>query len=159
MTQVDFYFNALNVLSVTQKIIVKALNNPLYATVVVTADSAMLGELDTYLWTFNSTSFIPHLLCTDLNHPAVNKTPVLLLPNLITPPQPPLNSSQLLPPDYDHLMINIGSTVPHYFTQFKRLIEIVGVDEPSKIKGRERFIFYKQRGYPMSHLDLIHHDT
>ncbi|MEY3996357.1 MAG: polymerase (chi subunit) protein [Pseudomonadota bacterium] len=157
MTQVDFYFNALNTLSVIQRLIVKALNTHSDARVVITGTLASLQELDTYLWTFDTTSFIPHLLCsdTDIDNTLLANTPVLLMPNTDNTSSETTHLFNSLPPHCDYLIINIGLTVPSYFARFKRLIEIIGVDETSKTKGRERFLFYKQRGYPMSHLDLI----
>jgi DNA polymerase-3 subunit chi len=44
--------------------------------------------------------------------------------------------------------------VPERFSRYERLIELVASDEVSVFKGRERYKLYKQRGYPMSHLDL-----
>ncbi len=156
MTQVDFYFNALNTLSVIQRLVVKALNTHSDARVVVTGTLATLQELDTYLWTFDTTSFIPHLLYSDMkmDNVLLANTPVLLVPNVDGTSSERVHLFELLPPHYDYLMINIGLTIPSYFARFKRLIEIIGVDELSKTKGRERFTFYKQRGYPMSYLNL-----
>jgi DNA polymerase III subunit chi len=157
MTQVDFYFNAPNSVSIVQQLIVKALNTHSDGRIIVIGTLAMLQELDTYLWTFDTTSFIPHLLCSGMNVDTVllTHTPVLLVPNMDDTSSEKTHFFEVLPPHYDYLMINIGLTVPSYFARFKHLIEIINVDELSKTKGRERFIFYKQRGYPMSHLDLI----
>lgn len=140
MTQVDFYFNAANVFQVTQRLIAKALKAKPNATVVVAGDAASLHLFDAHLWAFDAMSFVPHVFANDA---LASKTSVLLT-----------TGNEELPHSHYGLMVNLGVTVPEHFARFERLIELVASDEDSKIKGRERFMFYKQRGYPMSHLDL-----
>jgi DNA polymerase III subunit chi len=156
MTQVDFYFNAADLQHVTQRLIAKALAAKA-ATVVVTADTAMLAAFDAYLWAFDAASFVPHLwlkaetfnTANDRNAALLANTPVILLNS-----DAPAAVLAQLPASHDSLMINCGTALPAHFARFTRLIELVASDEASKTKGRERFMFYKQRGYPMSHLDL-----
>jgi DNA polymerase III subunit chi len=140
MTQVDFYFNAADLYQVTQRLIAKALKAKPNATVVVAGDAAALQAFDAHLWAFDATSFVPHVFASDA---LASKTCVLLT-----------TGNEELPHSHYGLMVNLGITVPEHFARFERLIELVASDEDSKIKGRERFMFYKQRGYPMSHLDL-----
>jgi len=47
------------------------------------------------------------------------------------------------------LLINLGLDVPGFFSRFERVAEVVDGDETQKAKGRERFRFYKDRGYPL----------
>jgi DNA polymerase III subunit chi len=140
MTQVDFYFNATDLFQVTQRLIAKALKAKPNATVVVAGDAAPLKAFDTHLWAYDATSFVPHVFASD---PLAAKTPVLLT-----------TGGEDLPHSHYGLMVNLGSTVPEHFARFERLIELVASDEASVLSGRERFKLYKQRGYPMSHLDL-----
>jgi DNA polymerase III subunit chi len=140
MTQVDFYFNAADLYQVTQRLIAKALKAQPNATVVVAGDAIALQAFDAYLWAFDAASFVPHVFASDA---LANKTSVLLT-----------TGNEELPHSHYGLIVNLGMTVPEHFARFERLIELVASDESSKIKGRERFMFYKQRGYPMSHLDL-----
>jgi DNA polymerase III subunit chi len=151
MTHVDFYFNAANVPSVAQRLIAKALASKANATVVIAADLDSLTYFDDYLWAFDATSFVPHMFYNDANTTLIAKTPVILIPN---PLPSDVQLATVLSASHADLLINIGHTVPQIFARFTRLIELVGVDETSKTKGRERFTHYKQRGYPMSHLDL-----
>ncbi len=140
MTQVDFYFNAADLFQVTQRLIAKALKAKPNATVVVAGDAASLRLFDAHLWAFDAASFVPHVFANDV---LASKTSVLLTVG-----------NEELPHSHYGLMVNLGIVVPEHFARFERLIELVASDEKSKIKGRERFMFYKQRGYPMSHLDL-----
>ncbi len=141
MTQVDFYFNATDLNQITQRLIAKALKSKPNATVVVAGDVASLQGFDSHLWAFDAASFVPHVLASDS---LASKTPVLLTVG-----------DEDIPHSHYGLMINLGVTVPERFSRYERLIELVASDEASVLKGRERYKFYKQRGYPMSHLDLI----
>ena len=140
MTQVDFYFNAADLFQVTQRLIAKALKAKPNATVVVAGSTAALQAFDDYLWSFDASSFVPHVFASDA---LSTKTNVLLTVG-----------NEALPHSHYGLMVNFGASVPEHFSRFERLIELVASDEESKIRGRERFSFYKQCGYPMSHLDL-----
>lgn len=141
MTQVDFYFNAADLNQITQRLIAKALKAKPNATAVVAGDAASLQKFDTHLWAFDATSFVPHVFASDT---LASKTPVLLTVG-----------DEDVPHSHYGLMINLGATVPERFSRYERLIELVASDEASVLKGRERYKLYKQRGYPMSHLDLI----
>lgn len=170
MMHIEFYFNANDVLFTTQQLIIKLLNhtekNSPY-TCIITADIATLSVLDTHLWSFDTDSFIPHLLLTEQDclfenfseskRNLITNTPILLLPNELNA----LNkfNTQFLS-KYPYLIINIGINTPidcTAFIPFKRLIEIIGTQEAIKEKGRERFIFYKKNGYTIHHFDLNTH--
>jgi hypothetical protein len=45
------------------------------------------------------------------------------------------------------VLVNLGGDLPPGFSRFDRLIEIVGTDETDRIPARERFKFYRDRGY------------
>ncbi len=140
MTQVDFYFNAADLNQVTQRLIAKALKAKPNATVVVAGSAAALQAFDAHLWAFDAASFVPHVFASDA---LASKTSVLLT----------VGNEELAHTHYG-LMVNLGTSVPEHFARFERLIELVSSDETSVLAGRERFKFYKQRRYPMSHLDL-----
>jgi DNA polymerase III subunit chi len=140
MTQVDFYFNATDLFDVTRRLISKALKAKNNATVVVAADAASLQGLDAHLWAFDATSFVPHVFASDA---LSSKTAVLLT-----------QGDEDVPHSHYGLMVNLGLAVPVRFSRYARVIELVGSDETSVLKGRERYKWYKARGYPMSHLDL-----
>jgi len=50
------------------------------------------------------------------------------------------------------LLINLSSSVPPYFAQFERVIELV--TEENKAQARASYSFYKERGYPLKHVNL-----
>lgn len=107
---------------------------------VYTPDAALIEQLDELLWTFSSTSFIPH--CRNHDDDAlVNVTPVIL-------------SDQIQPDVHFDVLLNLHHQHPPLFNQFKRLIEIAGVSHEDKLAARERYRFYKNEGYEIQHYNL-----
>ena len=45
------------------------------------------------------------------------------------------------------VLINLTEEQPMFFSQFERVAEVIDDNESSKQAGRQRFQFYKQRGY------------
>lgn len=100
-------------------------------TLVVMDNEAEARQLDELLWTFKPESFIPHQLING-GKPA----PVEITYNAETG-------------DHQGLLLNLSKIVPPYFSRFERLSEVV-IQEPAILQSsRERFGFYKQRGYPI----------
>lgn len=89
-------------------------------------------ELDELMWTFRDRSFLPHALAAA----GEEDVPVLL-------------GCGQEPTADRHLLINLTSAVPTFFSRFARVAEIVDADPQIRAQGRERFRFYKDRGYPL----------
>ncbi len=53
-----------------------------------------------------------------------------------------------------HTLLNLAPEVPWFFGRFERMIEVVQSDENARKSGRERYRYYKCRGYPLSHRQL-----
>lgn len=91
-------------------------------------------KLDDLLWTFNQGSFVPHGVCekdTDTDdHPV-----------LIGHAEPPASLNDVL--------ISLSPEIPLWFGRFTRIAELVGPTEDDKERGRERFRYYRERGYPI----------
>ena len=56
-------------------------------------------------------------------------------------------------PHHD-LLISLHDECVPFFSRFERVIEIVSNDAGDASKGRERFKFYRDRGYELRHIDL-----
>jgi DNA polymerase III subunit chi len=138
MTQIDFYFNAPELMRTVQRLIAKA--QAAGSTVVVAGDAPALQALDAFLWQQDAGSFAPHAFATDAQ---AAHSPVLLA-----------QGAQGVPPSHHSLLINMGMQSPAHFARFGRMLELVSVDEANKLAGRERYSFYKQRGYPLKAVDL-----
>lgn len=55
---------------------------------------------------------------------------------------------------HSELLISLHTTCLPFFSRFERVIEIVSQEEEDAKLGRERYVFYKDRGYELRHFDL-----
>lgn len=106
------------------------------------APAAILKELDVLLWTFDAQSFVPHMR---------------LAPGQAMPPAWPVPVCLTEDPDqvpHHAVLVNVGEAVPRGFERFERLIDIVGVDTPSREAGRARWLHYRERGYEIQRVEV-----
>ncbi|MHB8914526.1 MAG: DNA polymerase III subunit chi [Thiobacillus sp.] len=137
MTEISFYTFADSKLAVARQLTAKAVARDMQV-MLYTPDSALAGTLDALLWTTPAQSFLPH--CRD-THPLSAQTPVLIGENADA-----LSQSDL--------MINLHHDRPPAFSRFGRLVEIVSTEAEDVEKGRERYRFYRERGYALTTIDL-----
>ncbi|MDH5432788.1 MAG: DNA polymerase III subunit chi [Gammaproteobacteria bacterium] len=105
--------------------------------VFVHTENRRAAELiDEKLWTHDSKSFLPHQM--------VGEDPKTQSPIEIGFGQEPT-----IMPD---VLINLDHQVPTFFSRFNLVHEYAYGDEESKEKAREKYRFYRQRGYPLNHL-------
>ena len=52
------------------------------------------------------------------------------------------------------VLLNLDDAPPPFFTRFTRLLEVVSTEEDDRAKARERFGFYRDRGYAINNYDL-----
>jgi DNA polymerase-3 subunit chi len=95
-------------------------------------------DLDRLLWTHPATGFTPHCMA---DNDLAAETPIVL-------------ASGVDHPMHDECLLNLSNEVPSGFSRFKELIEIVSVDDADRLPGRERFRFYRERGYPLETRDI-----
>lgn len=136
MTRIDFHFNARDKLRYACRLIRK-IRRAGGQVVVFSSDPAQLAEFDHLLWAFSPLDFIPHVSAGDA---LADQTPVLL-------------ASDQTPVPHHEIMVNLGPETPGHFSRFERLVEIVADDEADRVAGRERWKFYRHRGYPMHRHD------
>lgn len=141
MTRIDFYIIEEGSDSATETFICRltekawSQNNAVY---IHTLDKQHTTNYDELLWTFNDESFVPHqLLDSETDQSNTNK---VLIGHHITEDNPIT---------YHDVLININHEVPSFFSQFERVAEIITTDEISISKGRERYQFYRDRGYAL----------
>jgi len=48
---------------------------------------------------------------------------------------------------HEQILVNLCAESPAAFSRFERLIEIVSLEEADRDRARERYRFYKDRGY------------
>jgi DNA polymerase-3 subunit chi len=138
MTEITFYFNAPDKLSTVRVLATKATGLG-KRTLIYSSDARILSTLDALLWTTPHSGFLPH--CRAGDHHA-GETPVLLT-----------GDADALP--HHEILVNLDIARPALFSRFDRVIEIVSRDDADDRAGaRERFRFYRDRGYPITRHDL-----
>jgi DNA polymerase III subunit chi len=86
------------------------------------------------LWTFAPLEFVPHCMADSA---LAAQTPIVLAANLDTVP-------------HYQVLLNLGAEVPAQFARFERLLEVVGNAHDELATGRERYRFYRDRGYALN---------
>ena len=137
MTRIDFYIIEEGSEEATETFICRltekawSQNNAVY---IHTMDEQHATKYDELLWTFNEDSFVPHQLST----PESSEKTVLIG-----------HQTTAEIPSHHDVLINLNHESPSFFSQFERVAEIITTDETSRIKGRERYQFYRDRGYAL----------
>ncbi len=137
MTKIDFYSGVDDKLRTACKLSHKAMQNGL-RVLLHTPDEATAEALDKLLWHYPATAFMPHCRSQD---EAAGDMPVVI---------------GHLDKGWPHseVLISLHTTCLPFFSRFQRVIEIVSRDTEDARLGRERFGFYRDRGYEMRHFDL-----
>jgi DNA polymerase-3 subunit chi len=108
-----------------------------HRVVVHTDGEAAARRLDELLWTWRDGSFVPHRVWdAGVSEDDAAATPVFVA----------AGEDCGLEAD---VLINLGASVPGFFSRFERVVEIVDGDAESRNLSRQRFAFYRDRGYPM----------
>ena len=137
MTQIDFYTHVEDKLKTACMLAGKAHARGLKVTVFC-PDADTAQRVDRMLWTTPPAGFVPHCAPGDALAP---ETPVIV----------DFQGEKLL---NDGVLLNLRPEQPPFFSRFQRLIEIVGRDEKDRLRARERFRFYRDRGYEIRTHDL-----
>ena len=132
MTTIDFYTHCADPLDVAARLCVKAWHQNGSAR-VLTGDATATAALDSLLWTAPATAFVPH--CR-LRSSVVAETPIVV-------------DHALEHEGPAEVLINLHPAPPPFFARFERLVEIVGTGDAETLAGRERWRFYRERGYTM----------
>jgi DNA polymerase-3 subunit chi len=141
MTRVDFYLtqasNEQQRLLTTCRLAEKAYQ--LGHHVFIYSDKPeQAQQLDELLWTFRAGSFLPH---TPSDVEDAGAHPVVI-------------GTQHCEEAAHDVMINLAESVPDCFSRFERVAEVVGSVENERQAARERFKFYRDRGYALETHEL-----
>jgi DNA polymerase III subunit chi len=140
VTQVDFYILDSESdearLRLACKIVEKATQLDHHVFVHSTSDDEAV-KLDELLWTFSQGSFIPHrVVRAPLDAPLLE--PVLIGVNAAPGP------------GRWNVLINLGADVPEFFSRYERVAEVVDANAVRREQSRERYRFYRDRGYKLN---------
>ncbi|HLP98734.1 MAG TPA: DNA polymerase III subunit chi [Sideroxyarcus sp.] len=136
MTKVDFYTGSEDKLRIACQLSQKAMQNGLRVLLHV-PDEDTADKLDKLLWHFPATAFLPH--CRSHAAEAADM-PIVI------------GCDETFP--HSQLLISLHNECLPFFSRFERVIEIVSRDAEDAKLGRDRYKFYKDRGYELRHFDL-----
>jgi DNA polymerase III subunit chi len=137
MTRIDFYHEVDDKLQFACRLTAKAVEQK-NRVVIFAPQSELAKKIDHLLWTWQATGFLPHCHARD---PLASETPVLLA-----------QDDGALP--HDEVLVNLDHLQPVFFSRFQRLIEIVGCGDDDRGPARERYRFYRDRGYEIHRHDM-----
>ena len=100
-----------------------------------TESEAQATEIDKLLWQFKPESFIPHALDT-----AAEEAPVRIGCGDTNEPN-----------THQEVLVNLSGAVPHFFSRFERVAEVVPLNTNSREAARDNYKFYKDRGYEIKY--------
>ena len=137
MTQIDFYTNVSDKLATACRIVAKGYGLK-HRIVVLCPDAETAQRIDRMLWMSPPTGFVPHCAPADA---LARLTPVII---------DHIGNQPL----HDELLVNLRPEWPAFFGRFERLIEIVSLADEDKAQARDRYKFYRDRGYEIRAHDL-----
>ena len=141
MTRVDFYISKSNSSEARAKLACRIAEKAYlkkHKIYMYVDDQSQAEQLDQLLWVFRDGSFLPHCLMNDTHS---DQAAIIIGYN-----DPPASTPEVL--------INMSSQVPAFFSRYERVAEVVGGDENARQMARDRFKFYRERGYPLETHEL-----
>ncbi len=141
MTRIDFYLSRGSGRTDKELAVCKLSNKAFrlgHQVYILTCSPEESAQLDRLLWTFSAGSFIPHGLIATGSEAK--------LPVVIGDDEPPEN--------WHDVLISLTAAVPSCFSRFERVADVVSSTEEARERARERFRFYRERGYPLQTHDL-----
>ena len=137
MTTIDFYFNAADRYQVACRLAGKAFAQK-KRMLIYAPEADAASRLDKMLWTWQAIGFVPHCM---LHDSLAAETPILI-------------ASDDESPERCELLLNLSTQQPPHFERFERLLEVVAADEEERQAARDRYRFYRERGYRIANHDL-----
>lgn len=137
MTQIDFYFHVEDKLRTACALSAKAYSRGL-RVLAFCPDAESGRRFSRLLWSTPALSFIPHCQAGDK----------------LAAVSPVIVDHEGVNPLHDQVLLNLRSELPPFFSRFQRLVEIVSLDEEDRGLARDRFRFYRDRGYEIRSHDM-----
>lgn len=136
MNRIDFYTNVPDKIAYACRLVRKA-RAARCRVVLLTRNAAQMSALDSALWAFSATDFLPHVGVHDLLAPL---TPIILA----------CSDQEEMP--HHEILVNLSDTAPACVARFERMLEIIETDAADIQRGRERYLLYKKQRYPLEHI-------
>lgn len=133
MTRIEFLHDAPDRVAAAAEWLRRAFEKR--QTVLVYVPERQTAEqLDRLLWAQPATGFVPHC---NAEAAQAAETPIILADQL-----------EQLP--HDRCLLNLANELPPGFSRFEELVEIVSTADADRLPARERFKFYRERGYAIN---------
>ena len=104
-------------------------------------DEARMQDVDQLMWSHPKDRFVPHTCLGDGKASSSDSGRTA-----------PIHIGHGAPQSEEGLLINLSSEVPSFFGRFDRVAEVIGWCNQNA--GRDRYKYYRDRGYPLHHHDL-----
>lgn len=130
--QIDFYVienaNRIQALRELCILLEKAYANhqSVYIHLPTTSDAE---QLDKFMWTYRDDVFLAH--------------------NLVSEGEAPIQLGIEPPATIAHTLVNLTDSIPAFYSEYQRVIEIVYQDPAIQAAARERFRQYREQGQPL----------
>ena len=146
MTKINFYATQHHTLRsrvfLACRLVEKAREHNMKVHIYTDSDKTT-RQMDEMLWIWKDTSFIPHI--SDIN------------PGFFNHPQEAViisSQSHFQSMSRCDYLINLSNQVPEFFPSYLKMAEIIDQTERILTAGRERYSFYKNRGYTLNYYQL-----
>jgi DNA polymerase-3 subunit chi len=136
MTKIRFYTDVADQVALMHHLVGQALSRQRQVTIYV-PDRELALQLSERLWQQAGDSFFPNALA-DAAHATLTPVQLAWQPDHIR---------------QDDLLFNCQATLPKFFSRFRHVFELIGTNETEKAAGRQRWAFYRDRGYEIQHMN------
>ncbi len=135
MTKIRFYTDVSDVHALVLRLVHQGYAKQRKVTIYV-PDREQAMAFSDRLWSHTAEGFVPNVLA-DAEHAGL--TPVHL-------------AWQAEHIHQDDILLNCQASLPKFFSRFRHVFELIGRDEADKAAGRQRWAFYRDRGYEIQHM-------
>lgn len=140
MTKINFYTGVDDKLRAACLLCHKAMQSG-QRVLLHTPNKVIAETMDKLLWQYPVTAFMPH--CHN-NNTTASEIPIVID-----------HHGENFP--HHEVLISLHTQCLPFFSRFERVFEIVSQDTEDIRLGRERFSYYRDRGYEMRHTKLDKH--
>ena len=138
LTRIDFYYDVKDILSfasrMARKLYYEKIVSAKQPLVIRCKDQSHCEEVSYSIQNFSKKDFLP---CAQFSDKSALLFPIILS----TVSEIPLWADDII------VLLNLDSKIEMTFSSYCRVIEIVDQTELNRQKGRERYKYYKERGY------------
>lgn len=142
MPTIDFYLIPEKNISEAYRFICRLIDKAYQQKRKVYVHTNSLDEakiIDDLLWTFRDDAFVPHNI---FSHNLTSSAPVQI-------------GHEIIPENFNDILLNLTRTSPQDFIQFQRILEIVANNEEDKKNSRKKYRCYQEKNCEVVTHNLI----